>query len=218
MKFGQKLHLGCRMTVFQVHQNLPRTGKIARGTLSSHLNTGFCWKLITIFISGGERRCIKHINICARLGDFWGAIEVRKSTGRIIYLFILRILLKFDNKLQLRRRTNVYKAHQNRRPDVWLMGWNPVAKNPSGNYLLIYIRFWWHLITRFILVARSGMRAYAGAARRRVHLATVLPRPPSGHRPGRRQALPTYSNGILTPLVGPHLWSEHFYLSQQWSQ
>ena len=35
---------------------------------------------------------------------------------------------------------------------------------------------------------RSGMGAYAGAARRRVHLATVLPRPPSGHRPGRRQA------------------------------
>ena len=29
---------------------------------------------------------------------------------------------------------------------------------------------------------------YAGAARRRVHLATVLLRPPSGHRPGRRQA------------------------------
>ena len=35
---------------------------------------------------------------------------------------------------------------------------------------------------------RSGMGAYAVAARRRVHLATVLPRPPSGHRPGRRQA------------------------------
>ena len=35
---------------------------------------------------------------------------------------------------------------------------------------------------------RSGMGAYAGAARRRVHLVTVLPRPPSGHRPGRRQA------------------------------
>ena len=35
---------------------------------------------------------------------------------------------------------------------------------------------------------RSGMGAYAGAARRRVHFATVLPRPPSGHRPGRRQA------------------------------
>ena len=34
---------------------------------------------------------------------------------------------------------------------------------------------------------RPAMGAYAGAARRRVHLATVL-RPPSGHRPGRRQA------------------------------
>ena len=32
------------------------------------------------------------------------------------------------------------------------------------------------------------MGAYAKAARRRVHLATVLLRPPSGHRPGRRQA------------------------------
>ena len=31
------------------------------------------------------------------------------------------------------------------------------------------------------------MGAYAGAARRRIHLVTVL-RPPSGHRPGRRQA------------------------------
>ena len=30
--------------------------------------------------------------------------------------------------------------------------------------------------------------AYAGAARRRVHLATVLLRPPSGNRAGRRQA------------------------------
>ena len=35
---------------------------------------------------------------------------------------------------------------------------------------------------------RSGMGEYAGAARRRVHLATVLLRPLSGHRPGRRQA------------------------------
>ena len=32
------------------------------------------------------------------------------------------------------------------------------------------------------------MGAYGGAARRRVHLATVLRRPPSGHRPVRRQA------------------------------
>ena len=35
---------------------------------------------------------------------------------------------------------------------------------------------------------RSGMGTYSGAARRRVHLATVLVRPPSGHRPGKRQA------------------------------
>ena len=32
------------------------------------------------------------------------------------------------------------------------------------------------------------MAAYAGAARRRVHLVTVLLGPLSGHRPGRRQA------------------------------
>ena len=35
---------------------------------------------------------------------------------------------------------------------------------------------------------RSGMGAYAGAARHRVNLTTVLLRPPSGHRPDRRQA------------------------------
>ena len=35
---------------------------------------------------------------------------------------------------------------------------------------------------------RSGMGTYAGAARRRVHLATVPTQPLSGHRPGRRQA------------------------------
>ena len=35
---------------------------------------------------------------------------------------------------------------------------------------------------------RSGMGAYAGAARRRFHLTTVLLRPLSGHRPDRRQA------------------------------
>ena len=32
------------------------------------------------------------------------------------------------------------------------------------------------------------MGAYGGAAHRRVHLATVLLRPPSGHRSDRRQA------------------------------
>ena len=35
---------------------------------------------------------------------------------------------------------------------------------------------------------RSGMGACAGTARRRVHLARVLFRPPYGHHPGRRQA------------------------------
>ena len=35
---------------------------------------------------------------------------------------------------------------------------------------------------------RLGMGAYAVAARRRIHVAPVLLRPPSGHRPGRRQA------------------------------
>ena len=38
------------------------------------------------------------------------------------------------------------------------------------------------------LQVRSGVGAYAGAARRRIHLATVFLRPPFGHRPGRRQA------------------------------
>ena len=39
---------------------------------------------------------------------------------------------------------------------------------------------------------RSGMGAYTGAARRRVHLAMELLRPPSGHRPDRRQARHTH--------------------------
>ena len=42
--------------------------------------------------------------------------------------------------------------------------------------------------TNISVQVRSGMEAHAGAARRRVHLAVVLLRPPSGHRPGRRQA------------------------------
>ena len=35
---------------------------------------------------------------------------------------------------------------------------------------------------------RPCKRAYTEAARRRVHLATAIPGPPSGHRPGRRLA------------------------------
>ena len=46
------------------------------------------------------------------------------------------------------------------------------------------------------------MGTYAAAARRRVYLATVLLRPPSGHRRGRRQA-----RHALIPLIG-------FYLTQ----
>ena len=50
-------------------------------------------------------------------------------------------------------------------------------------------------ITRSISRIRSGMGAYAGAARRRVQLATVLLRPLSGHRPGRRQPVEIRESG-----------------------
>ena len=42
------------------------------------------------------------------------------------------------------------------------------------------------------------MGAYTGAARRRVHIATVLLRSPSGHRPGRRRTLVAqiFKNGL----------------------
>ena len=49
---------------------------------------------------------------------------------------------------------------------------------------------------------RSGMGAYAGAARRRVNLATVLFRLPSGHRPDRRQA-----RHASTLQIGLHPWN-----------
>ena len=50
-----------------------------------------------------------------------------------------------------------------------------------------------HLQSRFVCYSGSGsgVGAYVRAARRRVHLATVLLRPPSGHRPGRRQPPPS---------------------------
>ena len=50
------------------------------------------------------------------------------------------------------------------------------------------------------------MGAYAGEARRRVQLATVLRRPPSGHRPGRRQ---TRHARILQ--IGLHLTQPEAY-------
>ena len=52
-------------------------------------------------------------------------------------------------------------------------------------------RRWFFWERKYGLVSnkvRSGVGTYAGAARRRVYLATVIPRPPSGHRTGRRQA------------------------------
>ena len=92
MKFGQKLHLACRMKVYPVHQISARLGdlwgkiglKIALETSSPSLNTGFCWKLNTSLTSGGERRCDKHIKICARMGDLWGEIRVQTSSSHII--------------------------------------------------------------------------------------------------------------------------------------
>ena len=42
-------------------------------------------------------------------------------------------------------------------------------------------------MTYFSQTPGSGVGTYAGAARRRVHLATVLLRPPSGHCSGTRQ-------------------------------
>ena len=52
----------------------------------------------------------------------------------------------------------------------------------------------------FLYIGRSGMGTYAGAARRRVHLTTVQLRPPSGHRPGRRE-----SRHARIPQIGLHL-------------
>ena len=55
------------------------------------------------------------------------------------------------------------------------------------------------------------MGAYAAAARRRVHLTTVLPRPPSGHRQGRRQArnarILQIDDAALKPVDAPSAWS-----------
>ena len=65
---------------------------------------------------------------------------------------------------------------------------------------------------------RPGMGAYAGAERRHVHLATVLLRPPSGHRPGRRQArqariLWTPPDATMKLVDAPSAWSS---LSDHW--
>ena len=55
------------------------------------------------------------------------------------------------------------------------------------------------------------MGTYAGAARRRIHLATVLLRPPSGHRPGRRHAShasdTTQPDATMKHVDAPSAWS-----------
>ena len=48
------------------------------------------------------------------------------------------------------------------------------------------------------------MGAYAGVARLRVHIATVLPPPPSGHRPGRCRADDDDPLLIFTSEMDPH--------------
>ena len=64
---------------------------------------------------------------------------------------------------------------------------NCCAKSPWPVHRNI-VKFEACLVYQSLRIVRSGMGAYAGAARRRVHLATVLLGPPSGHRPGRSQA------------------------------
>ena len=55
----------------------------------------------------------------------------------------------------------------------------------------------------YALEVRSGMGAYTKAARRRVHLATVLLRSPSEHSLGRRQARHVYIPQIRLDLTQP---------------
>ena len=57
---------------------------------------------------------------------------------------------------------------------------------------------------------QSGMGTYAGAARRRVHLATVLLRLPSGHRPGT----PCPHPSDRTP---PYATTKHVGASSAWT-
>ena len=60
----------------------------------------------------------------------------------------------------------------------------------------------------------SGIGAYARAARRRVHLATILLRPPSGDRPGRRQDRHAHIPQIGLQLTQPwSLWTSLGHVS-----
>ena len=65
---------------------------------------------------------------------------------------------------------------------------------------------------------RSGVGTYAGAARRRVHLAPVLLWSPSGDRPGRRQARHAriLQIGHKHEACGrPSAWSSHSDLDEK---
>ena len=96
MKFGQKVHLRCRMKVYQVHQNLRPIGWVmgwnsdvtAPGTLSPHLYTELYLNLITSFISGEKRRCIKHIKICGPIWCYWSWDEIGVQTAQGIFFLI----------------------------------------------------------------------------------------------------------------------------------
>ena len=59
-----------------------------------------------------------------------------------------------------------------------------VLQGPVGN-LALHVLLFGCSARRVFVQVRSGMETYAGAARRRVHLTTVLLRPPSGRRQPR---------------------------------
>ena len=65
------------------------------------------------------------------------------------------------------------------------------------------------------------MGAYAGVARRRLHHATVIFRPPSGHRPGRRQARHAHPSDRTPPAAtmkhvdATSAWYSHLYLDKK---
>ena len=111
--------------------------QIAPGILSPYLNTRFCWNLNTSSICGGQRRCIKHIKICASERVTYGTKLGCKKAPRTLSTFLYTVHQWNSTTNHLWWRTNVYKAHQNLRPNGWLMGWNWGAKEHLAYYLLI---------------------------------------------------------------------------------
>ena len=117
--------------------------------LCIYLYTWFYWSLTTSFISGGERRCIEHIYICARMSDLWSEIGMQTSIQDIISWSIHRILMTFDHTLHLWYRTKLYWIHRNL-PPVFLCGEIGVQKAPGALSLKLYRVFQWSLATSFI--------------------------------------------------------------------